>query len=658
MSATRERSATRHRGPRKHPRWGWGVLIAAGILSILGVLAVVPALGARARLLTGRDELENARGLLLSGDLGAASAAFGRAEDAFDEAGGYASSPVLRLAGSVPFAGRSFDAVVVLADAGRLAASAGSDLADGIDQLPGGIAELAPSNGTLPVEQIEALHPAISDARAKLETALAGVRSLPTSWIVGPVADARDRSIAQLEEATGTATAADALVGALPGLVGSQGERRYFVAAQNPAELRGTGGFIGAYTILTADGGRLDFDPVHSITELRDLSPKEAPPAPEGFGEPFAGFGGTGFWRNLNMDPHAPTVGRLIEALYERVTGAPIDGVIFVDPQALADMLEATGPIDDPTLDRTLEASTVVDYLANEAYGEFGSGPERKRVLGAAVLSVFRRFLAGTDPVASFRALADAGAGGHLILHSTDPEVQAALEAAGVGGTVEAPRAGDVFGAFASNADGTKIDFYVQRSLSYHVDLGEGGGSTAEVALTAENTAPTHPERSYVFGPYPGTGLEPGVSEAFVSVYCAPGCGFQAATLDGKPQGLEAHRERGLPVFSTYVQTAPGTTSELALELRRADAWTGDKLGGTYRLRIRAQQTVLPTRGTISIQAPQGTDIVDATPGMLIAGGRATWEGDLAAVQDFEIRFQRPPLGRFWDWLSTPVFGD
>ena len=44
-----------------------------------------------------------------------------------------------------------------------------------------------------------------------------------------------------------------------------------------------------------------------------------------------------------------------------------------------------------------------------------------------------------------------------------------------------------------------------------------------------------------MFGPYPGTGLEPGVSQAFLSVYCAPGCGFQDATLDGKPQGLEAH---------------------------------------------------------------------------------------------------------------------
>src|SRR4029453_2358431 len=119
MSATRQHAVTRHGGRRRRRRWGWGVLIAAGILLILGVLAVAPALAARARLLTGRGELENARELLLSGDLGGASAAFGRAEDAFDEAGGYARNPVLRLAGSVPLAGRSFDAVVVLPDAGR-----------------------------------------------------------------------------------------------------------------------------------------------------------------------------------------------------------------------------------------------------------------------------------------------------------------------------------------------------------------------------------------------------------------------------------------------------------------------------------------------------------------------------------------------------------
>jgi hypothetical protein len=627
-------------------------------LSILVALAVVPALGARARLLTGRDELENARGLLLSGDLGAASAAFGRAEDAFDEAGGYARSPVLRLAGSVPLAGRSVNAVAVMAHAGKTTASAGFEIATAISSVPGGIAALVPSEGSLPLERIGALGPAIGRARDDLERALNELRALPTSWLVGPVADARDQAVAELDRAVSTAASADALARALPALMGAGGERRYFVAAQSPAELRGTGGFMGAYTILTATDGGVRLEPVRSITDLQDLSPEDAPPPPDGVGETYAQFGGPGFWRNLNMDPDAPTSAEMIEALYERVTGEALDGVIFVDPQALADMLEATGPITDPTLDRTLDSGTAVDYLANEAYLQFGSSADRKRILGAAVLVVFERFLDGTDPVASFRAVADAAAGGHLVIHSTDPGVQTALEAAGIAGTVEAPESGDLFGAFASNGDGTKIDYYVERSLDYRVTLEAGGASNARVEVAAENTAPADPERSYVFGPYPGTGLEPGVSRAFVTAYCAAGCTFGGATLDGRQQVVEAHTERGLPVFSTFVQTEPGGTSELGLALNRSDAWTGDELGGTYRLRVRAQPAVRPTRGTISIQAPPGTTIVDATTGMRIEDDVATWEGDLDAVQEFEIRFQEPPFGRFWDWLSTPVFGD
>ncbi len=637
------------------------LLGAAGILVVLAVLAVVPAFAARARLETARQELEHAQQLLLEGNIQDGSAAFARAQSEFDEARALARSPALRALGWVPLAGRSVDAVVVLADAGGRIASAGVEVTEAIEGLDGGIAALAPRDGRIQVDAIGELGPAAAAARSELEAALESVGSLPTSWLVAPVADARDEAMRELGDAVNTARAAEAVTTALPGLVGADGEQRYFVAAQTPAELRGTGGFMGAYSILKASDGKLVLQPMRSITALPDASPERAPTPPEGFGAPFDRFGGPGFWRNLNMTPHAPTSARLIESLYEQVTGERLDGVIFVDPQALADMLEATGPVTPESLDRTLEAETVVDYLAHDAYLEFGSAAQRKKVLGAAVESVLERFLGGTEPVAATQAMAEAAGGGHLVFHSTDPGVQAALESAGIAGAVEAS-AGDYFAFFASNADGTKVDYFIKRHVDYDVALDPDGRSFATATVESRNRAPEDAEPSYVLGPYPGTGLGPGESRSFVAAYCGPGCRLEGASLDGEPVGLETHEERGLPIFSTFVQTAPQTTSSLALELGREESWVGDELGGTYRVTIRSQPTVRPTTGTVSIEVPDGMDVVQTNVPMEIADGVATWNGNLGYEEEFVIRFQRPFPDRAWtqllDFLSSPIFGD
>lgn len=591
--------------------------------------------------------------------MAAARAAFERAQVSFDEAAGYGRSPVLRATGLVPLLGRSTDALVVLAQAGERTAAAGADLAGALADLPGGLQALAPRGGRLPVEAIASLEPAIAHARRNLEGASASVGALPTSFLLGPVAGARDQVMHELEAAVSAARAAEALTAALPALVGSNGDRSYFVGAQATAELRGTGGLIGAYSILRAVDGRLVMEPMRSIHTLPDLLAEVAPPPPAEYTEPFSRFGGPGFWRNLNMSPHAPTAAVLIESLYEEVTGEAVDGVILVDAQALAEMLEATGPLEAPTLGRTLESSTIVDYLTNEAYFEFGNEAERKRVLGAAVLAVWTRFLAGTEPVAALQALSDAAGGGHLVLHSTDPGVQLALEAAGIAGALEPPTAGNLFAVSSSNADGTKVDFYLRRELRFEVQLGAGGSATSSVRTTTTNGAPVGAEPSYVFGPFPGTGLGPGDSRAFVATYCAPACGLEDAESNGETTGVEAHEDRGLPVFTTFVRTDAGTSSSLELSFAQTAAWLGDELGGTYRVILEGQVTIRPTVATVVIAAPPGMRIVDTNVAMNLDGNTATWQGILEREQELVIRFERPFAGRvwsqLWDLLSTPI---
>jgi len=51
---------------------------------------------------------------------------------------------------------------------------------------------------------------------------------------------------------------------------------------------------------------------------------------------------------------------------------------------------------------------------------------------------------------------------------------------------------------------GTKIDYYIDRHVSYHVTLGPDGTSTGQAKVAFRNDAPTDAPPSYVFGPYEG----------------------------------------------------------------------------------------------------------------------------------------------------------
>jgi hypothetical protein len=53
------------------------------------------------------------------------------------------------------------------------------------------------------------------------------------------------------------ARSAAALAEALPRFLGADGERRYFFGASTPSELRGTGGYIGDYSVLTVRDGKI-----------------------------------------------------------------------------------------------------------------------------------------------------------------------------------------------------------------------------------------------------------------------------------------------------------------------------------------------------------------------------------------------------------------
>jgi len=630
------------------------VLLGVAAMVVLGLLSAISALSMRRHLEDGRTELDQAQSLLVAGKLGAAADAFDRAGDDFDRAGRAPGAFALRVDALFPLIGRTPDALLSMIDVGRDVASAGEDLSREVARLPGGLAALGPKDGRIPVDTLSALAPAMHRARVLLDRAERSADRLPGSWVVGPVASARDTLQAKLAQAVPLVRAADALAQQLPAFAGATGPVRYFVGAQNLAEARGTGGLIGNFAILTIDHGVMSFGPFDDVASLENLPVAEAPAQ----NPLYNAWGGGGFWLNLNMTPDVPTAAGMIESLYQRVRGQPLDGTILVDIQAMADMLDVTGPVAVPKLHATLTADNVVRFVADARYlalkhDPYAVGP---RLVSEAVL---KRFFGGASSDEAVRALVSAAAGGHLALHSAHPEVQKALREAGVSGAFgQASGNGDFFSVVTDNASPNKVDFYVHRSIRYAVTLERGGASRANVSVGFRNAAPAG-RSSYSLGYKARYGLQPGELRSWTALYCPADCRPEDATEAGRPISLPYYRDLGMSMLGRFFNVKAQQTNTIELTLRRTRGWEGDVAAGVYRLRLQGQPSIQPTSVTLVVRAPPGMHITWTSRAMDVDGGTATWTGTLGPRSDFEIRFGKSLVPGAWSrvvhFLSSPA---
>jgi hypothetical protein len=614
------------------------VVVAGGfILLLAGGLAMM--LPARTSLEEARVALQDGRDALASGDAPGARERFVAGQQAFEEAGSRLANPLTRAVSVLPIIGRTPDAASAIAEAGSLVARAGAVLTTGLETLPGGPRALAPEDGTLPLEPIRRLRHPLDEAAALVSTADGTATRTPAAWVLPPVSGALstfNREVGSLRE---TLEAAAGLARHLPTFLGEGGTRRYFFGAQNPAELRGTGGLLGAYTIMTVREGHLRMGTFRDTSTLSDVD--EIPPPNEDYARLYDQYGGAGFWKNINMTPDFPSAAAAIERLYEEVEGVELDGAILADPQALSFLMEVTGPIRDPRTGRLLEAGDVVPFLANEAYSVYTETAERKRILGALAGTILDRYLSGDweDPYAAVDALVRAVGGGHILLHSGDPGVQEALERAGIAGRL-LPPPGDHLAVVVNNAGGNKMDFYARRTMRYVIRLLPDGEGVGNFDVRYLNEGPSEGQPAYVVGPFAGAS-KAGENVMIASTYCGS-CRIHAARHNGEATKVALEEELGHTVVTNNVRVASGSSARLSYDWTVPAAWSPQGAGGTYQLTFQGQPTIRPTRLEVVVVAPAGTLITSATPSMAVEDGRASWTGAPGDLLTLDVQFATP----------------
>ncbi len=630
--------------------------IAATLVLVL-VVGGLSALSVRNDLERGRHALASGKTALLAGQAAAARDEFTSAVDSFRSAGDGPRSVGLTVAGWIPFVGNTADTVLAFADAGLQTAEAASGLADATMALPGGLGALAPSGDGIPIDRFGGLAEAAARADELTGHALSTIEGTSSAFVPAAVVSATVDAQDQLETLHRQLHAAALMLRRLPSFLGSGQPRHYFFGASNPAELRGTGGLIGAYSILTVDAGRMSFSDFRPVQSLPRLDVADVPsPSPE-YAKNFDFYlRRKAYWLNLNMTPDFPLAAEAIWLSYRAATGETLDGVIVADPFALKSLMHVTAPVHVGQTGIEVSEHNVVPFVANEAYALFvHTNEERKLVLGRVAQAVVHGFLKqhGQD-VPRLRALLSAFSNGHVKAWSADPSMEEGLALTSVGGAFD-PSGTDLISIVTNSASGTKLDFYQQRTITYDIQLGPGGTATAALRLDMLNDSPTSGYPRYVIGPFRHFSSQPGENLAVVDLYCDVGCVLREATRNRQAVELDRHEQEGYPFFEDYVRTPSGDTATIDAHLLLTQAWEGDGTGGTYTLSFVSQTTVRPTVLKVAISPPEGMRFTSASEGLSRRGDQLVYEDTPEGNVDLTATFAPSLPVQLWRDLVQAV---
>ena len=345
---------------------------------------------------------------------------------------------------------------------------------------------------------------------------------------------ARDR-IVNLDSALRSAEKALHLA---PSMLGQDGARRYFVAVQNPAEARATGGLVGAFALVTANGGRIKLDHTGSDSEFTVTQVRV--PADPAAAISWQEQGSTRAWYYANLTPHFPDAARNLAELWTRQSGQRIDGVVALDPLVMAELLAATGPVRLPD-GFAVTARNVVDFVGHDEYVRYPDVARRKRLLSTLAADLFHQVLASKAPVSTLQAMGRAASSGHLYIWSAHREDAVMLAAGLVGGALPSTNT-PYLSVLTQNFGGDKLDFYIRKT----VVLTRDASGQLTLRVTLRNLAPPGlPLYMTVRSDKPDPPVPYGQAKVALSVYGAKSTEVSSITVDSKPQTARFDHDRG-----------------------------------------------------------------------------------------------------------------
>ena len=454
---------------------------------------------------------------------------------------------------------------------------------------------LAPVDGRVDLAPLKKAAPKVVAANTEVQAAVKRLDAVEPAGLLpvvaSPLADLRAQ-VAKVALTTATAARAVRL---LPPMLGADGPREYLVLVQNNAEQRSTGGVPTLIRLRAVDGA---VQVVETRATGGNLSGLPKPVLPLTAAE-VALFGeGLGtYMADVTFTPDFPRSAQLARAMWRQQVGGDLDGVLSIDPGALATMLGATGPVTLAS-GEVLTDANAAQVLMNTVYLKIIDPAKQDEFFAATAGSVFRAVTSGQGrPAAMVDALAQSAREGRLMVWSAHPDEQAVLSGTVLSGELVGVQ-GDspVIGVYLNDGTASKIGYYLRTDVvATSAQCRLDGSQEVNVKVTLTSTAPAD---AADLPPYISSGdvVPKGEVRMNVLLYAPLGGRVDDVRVSPGSPGVFSQTHDGLAVVGRTVQLKPGESVVIDYDIA-----TGSGQSGAPVLRVTPV-----VFGKVTLNGPSG----------------------------------------------------
>ncbi|TFD91849.1 DUF4012 domain-containing protein [Cryobacterium lactosi] len=453
-----------------------------------------------------------------------------------------------------------------------------------------------PVTGGFDITPLEDVQTIAETAQTVFAESMARMATVDASATVGPVSAAVTKVNGLLGKADSAIASAVPLLQLVGPALGADGPRTYLLAFQNNAESTALGGSAASYTLINVDKGAISIAAQgagsQDLVEGTKLDVPVDQSAIDLFTDYLVSYPNTSTSR-----PDFPTAAELMRAYWIRDKGLTANGVISVDPLALARILNATGPIDLPSGD-VLSSENAVSLLVHDVYYRFDSYQEPEKIdafFQSAASAILNKVISGEfDMNAMITAVTEGVNQGSILAWSADPTEQQALDGTRIQGALPKDNVeSTAIGVYYQDTSASKMDYFLQTAATTTSDICAAGPTpsfSTTVTLHSNLTA----DEANALPEYVSSGnYGPQLTSTKVFVYGPVGATLVDARVDAAGESTTVNasgNDLGRPVASFTAYLAPGESSTVTASFTGAEGQYGPlEVRGTPMINATAQ---------------------------------------------------------------------